>query len=42
MSVSTLVNGAAREKLKGPTGVSQSKPTPTELLILFELSIELS
>ena len=41
MSVGSFVTGWANEKVRGPTGVSQSKPIPIELLIPF-LSSELS
>ena len=40
ISVGSFVTGWANEKVKGPTGVNQSNPIPTELLIPF-LSKEL-
>ena len=38
-SVDDLEIGAANEKFKGPIGVNQSTPKPTELLIALESSI---
>ena len=41
ISVDSFVIGLANEKVKGPTGVNQSSPNPTELLMPL-LSSELS